>query len=386
MRAVLASLLLLAPLAARADESKPADPLPYRTDFASTAAAGADRPWYQLRPSVFPPKGSEHRIEGELVAADFIRRRGQFRTTGSGQLVDFVLPPFGSVYFLGAEADLRDVPLGTHCTFFLYQDATGAFTQCANLRDDFTLAAADGLSYRLEEARPAEGKLLVSPHRAGDAPPADGQPVRIELPVTDKTRIWRGEGEIKLADLAVGDELLFNRVEAAAGVGPAIDIWVGTDVQHKATETQRKRHAAFLRRRGLPAWIDRVEGKQIVVTLLGDPADTAALMKEDNIVPTQYATEHRGVDVCVATTELRTYNPPVDRQRSEVQAFEPVPTDGFGSSGVRWTVTPRLLLEGFRPGRIVRIFAHPAWKVEDMDWGEKVFDEGPSYRNEVEEP
>lgn len=119
MRAWLALLLLLVwPLAASAGESAKLDPnIPYRTD-----AANEHLPWYRLTSGQFPPLGSEHRIGGELVEADFVHRTGQFRTAGTGELVNFTLLPFGSILYLAAEADLRDVPLGTYFQFFLYQD------------------------------------------------------------------------------------------------------------------------------------------------------------------------------------------------------------------------------------------------------------------------
>jgi len=108
-----------------ADEAPKSDPrYPFRTDFAN-----AELPWYQPKPLEFPPHHSDRRISGELVSADFIHRTGQFRTSKSGELVDFTMPPYGAVNYLNAEADLRDVPLGTFFLFFLNQDKAGAFTR-----------------------------------------------------------------------------------------------------------------------------------------------------------------------------------------------------------------------------------------------------------------
>ncbi|HEX4146386.1 MAG TPA: hypothetical protein VHY91_22990 [Pirellulales bacterium] len=376
MKVWLLPLLLLCPLAARADDST--KPAAFRTD-----AAGGDLPWYQLKPGEFPPRGSEHRVGGELVDADFVHRRGQFRAAGSGELVDFTLPSFGSVCYLGAEGDLRDVPLGTYCSFFLYQDASGAFTQAVSVRDQYSLLAAEGITLRLDQAALDQGKLLVTRHKPAQADVDLGHE---ELRISDKTRIWKGDQPIKPTDLAVGDELLVNLTGGALDQGLCTDIWVGLDTHKMATETERKNHLSFLKARGLAAWIDRVEGKNLTVTLFGDPADTAALLKDEGIVPTQWATEHRQVDCVVATPELRTYNPPVDRQRSNVLEYQEAPTDVFGSSGVRFVIEPNLLLEGFRTGHIVRLFVHPSWKVEDMPFGENVFSERPNFRADLEEP
>src|SRR3954463_13562819 len=105
---------------------KQAPRYPFRTDFANPAP-----PWYHPKPGEFPPHHSDRRISGELVAADFIHRSGQFRTSKTGELVDFTMPPYGAVSYLNAETDLRDFPLGTFFLCFLNQDQHGGFTRLA---------------------------------------------------------------------------------------------------------------------------------------------------------------------------------------------------------------------------------------------------------------
>jgi len=79
----------------------------------------------------FPACGSERRVKGTLVTADFIHRAGQFRRAENGELVDFKLAPYGAIRYRGAEADLRDVPLDTECELCLVPDAQGDFTRVA---------------------------------------------------------------------------------------------------------------------------------------------------------------------------------------------------------------------------------------------------------------
>ncbi|HET6252152.1 MAG TPA: hypothetical protein VFE47_30985, partial [Tepidisphaeraceae bacterium] len=267
---------------------------------------------YQLKPGEFPPAGSEHRISGHLVSADYIHRTGQFRADGAGELHDFSLLASCPVYYLNAEADLRDVPLETHLQFYLYQDANGDFTTAGLVRDDVTKLGPHGL----------------------ETSDATTQP---------------------------------------------------TDAERSATEQQRKKHTAFLKQRGLPARIDRVDGKKLVITLLGDPAGLAALFKDQGIAPAQWAKEHREVKAVVANEELRTYNPPVDGEQSTIVDFHELPTGDYGTSGVQWTIEPRLLLEGFRRGRIIRLFA-PGWPVNDMPFGETLYTERPGAKMEEESP
>lgn len=234
---------------------------------------------YQLKPGEFPPLNSERRVSGELVEADFIHRAGEFRMEGSGELVGFALTPYAIVRYRNAEADLRDIPLGTRCEFFLY----------------------------------AENKAAV--------------------------------------------------VQAEAGADPA------------ASEEQRKMHNAFLKARGLAAWIDRVDGKKLTLTFFGDPVGMKSLFKDDGIDSGKWVKEKRRVAIAVANEELRTYNPPVDNKRGVVLEVQQAPVDNYGCSGERWVIEPDLLLEGFRKGRVVRVFVNPSWKIEDMPFGEGLYSE-----------
>ncbi len=70
-----------------------------------------------FKPLEFPPSGSAHLLNGELVTADFIHRAGQFRDSKTGELHDFIMQSVAAILYNGAEADLRDVPLGTPMRF-----------------------------------------------------------------------------------------------------------------------------------------------------------------------------------------------------------------------------------------------------------------------------
>ncbi len=403
---LLASLLVLmsfVALPASAAESSQRDAaVPYRNDSANERL-----PWYKLEPGVFPPRGSEYRLGGALVAADFIHRTGQFRADGTGELVNFSLLSFGTVLYLNTEADFRDVPLGTHFWFSLYQNEQGQFNRVAAMEDDFTALAAAGLSYRLEKfgIEPATSdagkpkslgksevisKLEVvkqnPAHKAVRSRPCRTAHQRRD-PNLSKPPDERSRADLRRPNIAVGDALLVNLAGGTKESGNFCrDIWVGSDSQKLATETERARHKAFLKERGLAAWIDSVEGKKVTVTLLGDPASLQALFKDEGIDPAQWAKERRFIRCVVANDELRTYNPPVDGQGSTVVEFQSVPTQGFGCGGVRWVIEPSLLLEGFRKGRIVRLFVQPSWPVNDMPFGESLYTEMPGIMAGLEEP
>ncbi len=359
---LLASAAICSAAALSAEEPKPDPRYPFRTDFANPHL-----PWYQPKPGEFPPHHSDRRISGELVSADFIHRTGQFRTSKTGELVDFTMPPYGAVNYLNAEADLRDVPLGAFFLFFLNQDTRGGFTRLATMQDQFTMDASHSFSYRLDELKLGEGKLLTTKQSLRKNQPDLGKK---ELLVNQETRVWKGEEQIKLTDLVPGDELLFNLTgRTAAHPGWCTDLWVGAETHTAATAAQRKKFAEFTKRRGLPAWIEKTEGNKVTMTFFsGDTRAFKELWAADFAMGKEVRT-------CVANDELRTWNPPVDGERGSIVEVQAVPADGYGCSGVRITATVSNMLEGFRKGRVVRVFG-PGWKAQDQFYGESLMGYG----------
>jgi len=346
-----------------ADAANKTDPrYPFRTDFAN-----ANLPWYAPKPLEFPPHHSDRRISGELVSADFVHRTGQFRMSKTGELVDFTMPPYGSVIYLNAEADLRDVPMGTYFLFFLNQDSHGNFTRLATMQDQYSMDAGHSFSYRLDEAKLAEGKLLTTQHSIPKKLENIGTR---EWLVTKETRVWKGDKQVKLDDMKPGDELLFNITgKSATSPGVCTDVWIGTDTHTLVTETQRKKFMAFTKWRGLPAWVDKTEGNRITVTLFsGDPKNFAKMWMGD------FAAGQEGA-ICVANDELRTWNPVTDKEKVTIIEAQKLPMDSYGCSGVRLVLEVKYMLEGFRKGRCVRVFGN-GWPLKEIYYGESLMGYG----------
>lgn len=221
----------------------------------------------------FPRIEDARRVSGELISADFIHRSGQIRTD-RGERIDFTMPPPAIMKFRGAEADMRDVPLGTRMDFLLLPSETG---------------------------RPAP--LLTTD---------DGQKPDLE---------------------------------------------------------QRRKFREFIEKRGIAGWITKTEGKQVTVQLFsGDPAAFQEAYGE-------LLAKGRSTRTCVANDELRTWNPPVDGENGSIQEARKLPTNCFGFSGHEITVSVSNMLEGFRRGRIVRIFLQ-GWKAQDQFYGESLMGYG----------
>src|SRR4051794_14880669 len=77
---------------------------------------------YLLKPGEFPAENSATSIGGELIAVDRVNRTGSFRldrTDAQSRAhwdlpVAFTMLPYGSIWYHGSPAELRDIPLGTH--------------------------------------------------------------------------------------------------------------------------------------------------------------------------------------------------------------------------------------------------------------------------------
>jgi hypothetical protein len=251
--------------------------------FAISPALAAEAAQDQLKPCQFPSHDAVEEVDGRLVAADFIHRSGAFRQRADGKLIEFLLPPYGSVMYLSTEADLRDVPLGTVCRFFLLRGSQQRFAHLVRIEDQSS-----------------------------------------------------GENDGK---------------------------------DDSATEQQRRKSSAFQKVRGLPGWIDADEGDKLTVTLFsGDAKAFQQTWLNDFKIGGE-------IKVVVANDELRTWNPPVDNERGTLLEIQKTATDAYGTSGVRLVFTVAHMLEGFRKGRIVRIFG-PGWPLTDPPFGEGLMNYG----------
>ena len=99
----------------------------------------------------------------------------------------------------------------------------------------------------------------------------------------------------------------------------------------------------------MPAWVDSIEyGK------LGD-ATVAVLCLEDCTNLSADFKPGIGGQMAVAENTLRTYWPDHDGMEGRFMAVEKSESPPLGSSGIQVKIKMNLILEGFRPGRIVRI-------------------------------
>tara|TARA_R110002096_G_scaffold24760_6_gene77937 strand:- start:11705 stop:12838 length:1134 start_codon:yes stop_codon:yes gene_type:complete len=333
--------------------------------FRTDASTDDSLPWFQIVDGEFPPEGSAHYFSGELIGIDPVNRKGTLRVDRTDQQrrshwdlpVDFKMLPYGAIWLHGSPAELRQVPIGTHLHGWFYEKGPDEevrtvfhnrasieanFTRCFRLEDDFSYQIRQGRDWRVDVVNLEEGKLTVTGMK-GDV--ADEKATEFDL--LPSARIWKGNGFGTLADLAAGQRIQVNLTWATLyGPGRCIDIWLDAESQAGAKARMAATYEQHLKERGFAGWVDAVDNPNRVVTVTFF----------DQVDPKLFEDFNKGASVTalVAEPSLRSYDQVNDRKRGPLLEMREVPNVP-GSSGVQIDFQPELLLEGFRPGRIVRI-------------------------------
>ena len=352
----------------------------------------------------FPPLELAHSYRGELVFVDHANRRGSIRVQGSGMFFrndphPFAMLPYGMVRFHGAPADLRDIPLGTvlHVRAYLPPDPKtsavpvlpinnkkvdgnhnrGAGTAPAEnhvfiLDDEPSHCLREGKVWKLKEVDIQNSeKLIVASCEPKQG--SDGKAEDEKMTFDSATRFWRGRECLSLEDL-VAEGLFPATGKKSLGGQPVLigitwkptpggiftrfhisDIWLDDIAIQRATRNQAETHKAFIRSRWMPAWVDAVEyGKfgraKVTATLFGGMDDSLyADFKQGN------SAMMNAVENTLKHTH-GAYGPAHMASRGTI--IDVVKADGqvhVGSSGVQIRFETDLIIEGIRPGRVVRV-------------------------------
>ncbi|QDU92667.1 hypothetical protein [Lignipirellula cremea] len=372
-----------------------AEPAPYRTD------AGTDLtlPRFQPVRGEFPPEDAAHYFCGELIGGDFPERQLVMRVdrTDDQTRSEFDRPitatmlPYGTVYYHGQHASLRDVPYGTHLHGWFFERPTGEplvwvikngkltntsgqrisseidFTRCLRLEDDFSYYSRRKQAWKVDAVDLDAKKLTATLHQAG-------KPIG-EAKVFDllsSTVVYQGRSFETLEKIQPGQLVQMNFTWATLyGPGRVLAIWLDEESRNLASARQLERHRNLIRERGIPGWVDAVDDKQQIVTITFFEGVDPTLFKDFDVIvpePLGWPTSGGAKDdlapkgtIAVARDCLMTYDPVNDRKGGNILKVNKTPVLP-GSSGVQIQVQCGMLLEGYRPGGIVRFF--PAcWKV-----------------------
>lgn len=328
------------------------------------------------KPGQFPPPNTGTYLAGELAIIDPVNRRGGLRLDGNGgeryhagPLHYFAMLPYGEISFNGAPAELRDIPIGTHVHGYFYVPPVGEeatipplpkdmapfqlkHNHAVSLEDDFSFYQRRGQSWKVVSLDSNKGKINVAP--SGQMA-KDGINTPYTFDIDDVTKVWKGRTLVDLTDITPEQLVQFN-----LGWSPGwrdkefkvSEIWLDDDSRKFATDLQRRRHVKYQKQRWLPGWIDSVEdndfgGGTVTLTLFGgmDPSLYADLK----------STQDKGYHVAVAEKTLRTWFHRSDRKLGKVAEWNEIENPSPGSSGIQIKMTFTELLEGYRPGRCVRL-------------------------------
>jgi hypothetical protein len=374
------------------------DIVPFRTDTKPDKSL----PWFPLVEGRFPPANSAHSISGELIQQDHLERRFHLRVDrdDSQQRGDWDLPidatmlPYGSIYYHGSPAALQDIPLGTHLHGLFYlkapEDKSPAlkgpnnrltpdanFTRCFLLEDDFSHCSRNQQSWKIE-ALDLDKRVLTAVKIQGEEPVGNAK--RFDL--VSSTRVLKGNGFGSLESIEVGQTVQLNLTWVTLyGPGRVTEIWLDETSRQLATNQQMERHRNHIRERGLAGWVEAVDDESQIVTISFFGGVDPELFRElSNIDASPIGwplsrepdnqTAPKGT-IAVARTSLMTYDPVNDRKGGNILKIATVPMEP-GSSGVQIQVKCDMLLEGFRPRRIVRFYP-ASWKVIALPREEQFF-------------
>ncbi len=352
-----------------------------------------DKPeWFQLVEGQFPPEGSAHAVSGELIDVDHLERRFQLRVDRNDSqdagIVDMPLDatmlPYGSIWYRGAPAALQDIPLGTHLHGLFYlsdpdnktplpynahnrKTPDWEFRRCFRIEDDFSFYGRQKHLWKIGSVDIDAKKLTATLQDNGQP---GGQPKIFDL--LTSTRVFKANTLADLKTIQPGQTVLFNLTWATLyGPGRITDVWLDQPARALATANQLERHRNHIRERGLPGWVNAVDdAKQIVtITFFGgvDPKlfdELKGINEERQGWPFSFPEDDPKAPkggIAVARESLMTYDPVNDRKGGNILDIKNVPIEP-GSSGVQIQVKCGMMLEGYRPRRIIRFY--PAtWKV-----------------------
>ena len=319
------------------------------------------------RAGQFAPPNVATYFSGELVIIDPVNRRGGLRPDGDAtKLHYFAMLPYGIASYNGAPAELRDLPIGTHVHGYFHLPPTGEEqtipaersvipqNHALTLEDDFSFYQRRGQAWKVVSLDIEKGKIRLEP--SGQMA-KDGINTPYIFDIDHVTRVWKNRQLVDLTDIAPGTIVQFN-LSWSQGFRDreftVSEIWLDELSAKFATEMQRRRHVRYQKQRWLPGWIDHVEhndygGGIVTLTLFGgmDPSLYADLK----------ATQDKGYHVAVAEKTLRTWFHRSDRKLGKVAEWKEIENPPPGSSGIQIKIKFTELLEGYRPGRCVRLKA-----------------------------
>ena len=326
---------------------------------------------YVPKRGVFPPKDAGVHVHGDLVISDPVNRRGALREKRHTPRHYFAMLPYGMVRYHGAPADIRDIPSGTHMhgRFLLPMEGeqeTIPLTEqllkrnkkygsnhAILLEDDISFYSRQGRSWKVIGFEQGDGpapRLKLSVEPVG--PEIEGginKPALFDI--DDSTRIWKDRQLVTRDQVKPGMKVQANFTWGPFDSLATTDVWLDDASLAAFREIQRQRHLRLIRSRFLPGWVDSVKnydtgGGEVTVTFFGGMDQELY----DDIWKSQ------SVKICNAENPLRTWGYHQEyASPAGVLEKQKIKDPTFGSSGLQMRLKVKQMLDGFRPGKIIRV-------------------------------
>lgn len=363
--------------------------------------------------SAFPAPDAATAFSGEITLVEHVNRKGILRLDRDGEINNyhwdlphhFQMLPYGAIYLHGAPAELKDVPIGTHLhgQFHLgpegwfevtppesgyvagnearpdMRSVVSQYSRVLLFEDDFTFYQRQGAGWRIKTISEVPRQIVVERVKLSDGSPEDGEDGLEGMTgartfrVDEGTRVWKNSRISSLADLAEGQIVQLNLgwvslLGSFEQDGLCREIWIDEESRQSATARQSGVHIAHQKRRGVPATVIGTE------SMAGEGARghmTVELHHGIHPVLLDAIQSAKSVLVQAAEPTLRTYDrgDPKPAGQLEVTRRENPPP---GSTGIRIRMHLYEMLEGFRPGRTVRISLNE-WDMPDRPREEKLW-------------
>jgi len=346
--------------------------------------------------SEFPDPDKARYFAGEITLVEHVNRQGILRLDRDGTLNkyfwdlphSFQMLPYGAVWYKGAPAELKDIPLGTHLHGKFYLGPEGDFQveppvsnyfagRMANpdmrsivsqysrvllLEDDFTFYQRQGAGWKIKSISETPRQIVVErvALKDGQSDTQEGEFIGVTgeqtLRIDEGTRVWKGKEIATLENLAVGQVVQLNLgwvslLGSFNQDGLCREIWVDEESRKLASERQRGVHLAHQRRRGIGAHIIKTEsvpneGARGYVTIQLHAGIDPVLFDEIR--------NSKSIFVRAAEPTLRIYDINDLKYGHELEVTE-IGSPPPGSSGIQIRFHMYEMLEGFRKGRTVRV-------------------------------
>ena len=335
---------------------------------------------------VFPSKESGIHVHGDLVISDSVNRRGALREKRSTPRHYFAMLPYGMVWYHGAPADIRDLPPDIHMhgrfllpiegeektiplTDKLIKDHENhRYNHAILLEDDISFYSRQGRSWKVlgfEQGGGPAPRLKLSVEPVG--PEIEGGINKAALfDIDDSTRIWQKRQLVSREAIRPGQLVQVNLTWGPFDSLATTDVWLDEDSLGASREIQRNRHLKLIRSRFLPGWVDAVKnydsgGGEVTVTFFGgmDSSLYSDIRKSQK------------VKICNAENTLRTWNYHQEHaSHATIIEKKDIKNPPLGSSDLQVKLKVVRMVDGFRPGRIVRVKG--PWTYVLLPWDEHI--------------